>query len=123
MGNKIQGPPPPPYSRRGGSPIEQSGRTLDNGFSEGGGSSQGASPSDISPIACAFGLEILLGSIVDLSDLAASYSRSAADAAWRGDVNTLGVHLRQARNALEAALMAFNAVEGETAASAERASA
>jgi hypothetical protein len=82
MGNEIQRPPPRPYSRRGGPPIEQSGRTLDNGSSDGGDASQGAPPSDISPIACAFGHEVLLGSIVDLSDLAASYSRSAAEAAW-----------------------------------------
>jgi hypothetical protein len=69
----------------------------------------------ISPIACAFGHEVLLGSIMDLSDLAGSYGRSAAEAAWRGDLETLGIHLREARNAFDAALLTFDVIGREKA--------
>lgn len=62
----------------------------------------------ISPIA--FGDEMLLGSVMDLADWAASHARSAAECAWRGDVQPLGAHLEQARNAIEAARMTYAAL-------------
>ena len=60
--------------------------------------------SPISPIALAAGREILFAVTMDMCDWSASHLRSAADAAWRGDAETLGSHLREARNALEAAV-------------------
>jgi hypothetical protein len=115
---------PPPASRAGdGPPIEQSGRTLDSRFSEDGGDPQCAPPSavgladapPISPIALAEGCETLFGVTMDMCDWSASHLRSAADAAWRGDKETLGAHLRQAHSALEAAIMTYNALEAELA--------
>ncbi len=71
----------------------------------------------ISPIALAAGREIMFGVVMDPCDLAASYGRSAAEAAWRGDEATLGERLREMRKAVIAALMAFNELvaEGEQA--------
>jgi hypothetical protein len=45
--------------------------------------------------------------IVERTDLAASYARSASEAAWRGDQLTVGVHLKQLRLATIAALQTF----------------
>jgi hypothetical protein len=70
--------------------------------------------SPISPIACAFGDEILLRA-ASLADGAASHARSASECAWRGDVEPLRVHLRDARNALEAARMCYDELEAELA--------
>ena len=41
--------------------------------------------------------DLRLEAIVEFCELAASYSRSAAEAAWRGDRQTLQVHLAQLR--------------------------
>ena len=41
--------------------------------------------------------DMRLDMIVEVCDLASSYARSAAEAAWRGDRLTLGVHLQQLR--------------------------
>ena len=73
----------------------------------------------ISRIACLFGQEILFSAAMDMSDWAASHASSAATAAWRGDVAALGAHLRQASNAIQAALMTFDAIEGEKAKAAD----
>jgi hypothetical protein len=69
------------------------------------------SPSLISPIACAFGAESRLSSIVHLTDLAASYARSASECGWRGDRECLAVHLRDCRNAISAAEMVFATID------------
>jgi hypothetical protein len=50
--------------------------------------------------------------LVELCDLAASYARSGAEAAWRGDDRTTGVHLKQLRLVVIEALQTFNDVEG-----------
>ncbi len=60
---------------------------------------------------------------MDMANWTASHALAAAEAAWRGDRETLGVHLREARNALKAALITFDTIEGEKAADANRASA
>lgn len=61
--------------------------------------------------------DLRLEMISETSDLAASYARSAAEAAWRGDRLTLGVHLRQLRLVTIACLQTFNELgaEGEEA--------
>ena len=64
----------------------------------------------ISPIALVAGRESLFSTITDLCDWAASHGRSAAEAAYRGEQETLGVHLRDMRNATIAALKVFNAI-------------
>ena len=83
--------------------------------SEGGRSSsqppRDAPPSSISPIACRFGDEILLGSITNMADLAASFARSAGECAWRGDLDCTEFHLHEARNAITGALMTFDALK------------
>lgn len=56
--------------------------------------------------------------IVEHSELAASYARSAGEAAWRGDHRTLEMHLRQLRLTLIAVLQTFKEIaptEGEKA--------
>jgi hypothetical protein len=45
--------------------------------------------------------------IIEASDLAASYARSASEAAYRGDELTLGVHLRQLRLVVIESLKTF----------------
>ncbi len=69
----------------------------------------------ISPIALAAGREVMFGVVMDLCDLAASYGRSAAEAAWRGDEATLRTHLADMKSAVIAALMAFNELAAEGA--------
>jgi hypothetical protein len=68
-------------------------------------------PSLISPIACRFGDELLLGSIKNMSDLAASFARSAGECAWRGDLTCAEFHLREAKNAIAAAILTFDAIK------------
>jgi hypothetical protein len=117
-------PPPRPDDDRGGDPsiAELPAKALTPEITEGCGAPQddAETPSLISPIACAFdGDELLLGSITNMADLAASFARSAAEAAYRGDKETLAVHLREARNAIAAAEMTFGALEKAKAADAE----
>ncbi len=49
--------------------------------------------------------------IAETMDLLASYSRSGAEAAWRGDRRTLGVHLAQARLSLITAIQTFKELD------------
>ncbi len=56
--------------------------------------------------------------IVETVDLATSYARSASEAAWRGDRLTLGVHLRQLRLCVIAAIQTFKELGGEAGAKA-----
>ncbi len=62
--------------------------------------------------------DLRLEAIVETAELAGSYARSAAEAAWRGDRLTLDVHLRQLRLATIAALKTFNELGAEAGAKA-----
>jgi hypothetical protein len=61
--------------------------------------------------------DLRLEMIVETSELAASYARSAAEAAWRGDRLELGVHLQRLRLSTIAAIQTFKELgsEGEEA--------
>ena len=45
--------------------------------------------------------------VAEAPGLTASYARSAAEAAWRGDELTIGVHLRQTRLCVITAIQTF----------------
>jgi hypothetical protein len=66
-----------------------------------------ADASNPSPRAIAVADDLCREAIIEAAGLAESYARSAAEAAWRGDVATLGVHLRQLRLAVIEALQVF----------------
>lgn len=51
--------------------------------------------------------DLQLDLIGETIELAASYARSAAEAAWRDDKVTLGVHLRQLRLCVITAIQTF----------------
>jgi hypothetical protein len=112
---------PPPHDRGDGPLIERHPDRLGGKFNASAAPSQDAPPSavdltdapPISPIALAAGREILFGVTMDMCDWSASHLRSAADAAWRGDAEPLGAHLREARNALEAAFKTYDLLEAE----------
>jgi hypothetical protein len=61
--------------------------------------------------------DLRLEMIVETSELAASYARSAAEAAWRGDRLELDVHLQRLRLSTIAAIQTFKELgsEGEEA--------
>ena len=46
-----------------------------------------------------------------MSDLAASFARSAGECAWRGDLDCAEFHLREAANAIKGARMTFGALK------------
>lgn len=71
----------------------------------------------ISPIA--FGPEDLLSTVVNMADWGASHLRSASESAWRGDLELLGDHLRQASTALKAAQMTYAVMERAKAKAAD----
>jgi hypothetical protein len=109
---------PPPQSADSGLSNERFPGRLDNEFNDNAAPSQCAPPSAVDPIseiACAFGHEDLLSTVVNMADWGASHLRSASESAWRGDLELLGDHLREARNALEAAFKTYGALEGELA--------
>jgi hypothetical protein len=60
--------------------------------------------------------DLRLDLIGETIELAASYARSAAEAAWRADKVTLGVHLRQLRLCVIAAIQTFKELGGEVGA-------
>ncbi len=62
--------------------------------------------------------DLRLEAIVETAELAGSYARSAAEAAWRGDRLELDVHLRQLRLVTIAALKTFNELGAEAGAKA-----
>jgi hypothetical protein len=118
-----RGPPSP--DARNDPPIdqEQPAKVLDGQFNQPPLPSQDeAAPptavddaSDISAIACAFGHEDLLGTVVNMADWGASHLRSASESAWRGDVAMAGDHLRRAANAIKATQMTYAVIKGEKA--------
>ena len=57
--------------------------------------------------------DLRLDALLELCELLSSYARCAAEAAWRGDKVTLGVHLRQARLVLIEALQTFRELRPE----------
>jgi hypothetical protein len=61
--------------------------------------------------------DLRLEMIVETSELAVSYARSAAEAAWRGDRLELDVHLQRLRLSTIAAIQTFKELgsEGEEA--------
>ncbi len=70
-------------------------------------------PSNIpSPSAAVVGVvdDMRLESIIESLDLASSYARSGAEAAWRGDRLTLGVHLQQLRLSTIEAIRLFKSL-------------
>jgi hypothetical protein len=68
-----------------------------------------------SAAAISAGRDLLFGAIVETADLAASYARSAAEAAWRGDELTVRVHLGQLRLATIEAIRILNELVAESA--------
>jgi hypothetical protein len=63
--------------------------------------------------------EDLLSTVVNMADWGASHLRSASESAWRGDLELLGDHLRQASNALKAAQMTYAVIERAKAKAAD----
>ena len=65
-------------------------------------------PLDGPPDRCASAVnDLQLDLIGETIELAASYARSAAEAAWRDDKVTLGFHLRQLRLCVITAIQTF----------------
>jgi hypothetical protein len=58
--------------------------------------------------------DLCLEAIVEFADMAASYARSASEAAWRGDRDFLRVHLAQLRFSAIEAIKVFKDLSGET---------
>jgi hypothetical protein len=63
-----------------------------------------------SPAAIGMANDLCYDFIVQNCELAASYARSAGEAAWRGDRQTLGTHLRQLRLVVIALLQSYNEI-------------
>ncbi len=57
--------------------------------------------------------DFLFEALVETCDLVGSHARSAAEAAWRRDAETVGVHLKEARSILVEALKTFRQLEPE----------
>jgi hypothetical protein len=51
--------------------------------------------------------DLVFDGLVELGSLAESYSRSLAEAAWRGDRSTVEVHLRQLRSCVVTSIDIF----------------
>jgi hypothetical protein len=63
-----------------------------------------------SPAAIGAANDLRYDFIVENCEIAASFARSAAEAAWRGDKQTLGTHLRQLRIVVLAVLQTHNEI-------------
>jgi len=74
-----------------------------------------------SPAAIAAADDMTFAAIEDAADLAASFARSAGEAAFRRERVTLGVHLRQLRLVVIAAIGAFNELSAKAGEKAEAA--
>ena len=59
--------------------------------------------------------DMRLEAIVEFLDSAASYARSASEAAWRGNRQLLRTHLFQLKECTRIAVLTFNELERETA--------
>jgi hypothetical protein len=56
--------------------------------------------------------DLAFEAVIEHCCLAESYARCAAEAAWRGEESTLGVHLQQLRLCVIAAIQAFKELNG-----------
>jgi len=52
-----------------------------------------------------------LEALVEAMDFAVSYAIGGREAAWRGDMVELDVHIRQLRDCIQLAIATFNEVE------------
>jgi hypothetical protein len=66
-----------------------------------------------SPEALGAACDLVFEGLVETGSLAESYSRSLAEAAWRGDRVTVAVTLRQLRSCVTSAVETFKLLEGE----------
>ena len=62
---------------------------------------------DASPEAVAAACYLAFEGLIEAGSLAESYSRSLAEAAWRGDRSTVEVHLRQLRSCVVTSIAIF----------------
>jgi hypothetical protein len=65
-----------------------------------------------SPDAIAAASDLVFEGLIEAGSLAESYSRSLAEAAWRGDRPTVEVHLRQLRACVVASIDIFKRLDG-----------
>jgi hypothetical protein len=65
----------------------------------------------VSPEAATAARDLAFEGLVEAGSLAESYSRSLAEAAWRGDRSTVEVHLRQLRACVVAAIDVFERLD------------
>ena len=68
-----------------------------------------------SPEAMATARDLVFEGLVEAGSLAESYSRSLAEAAWRGDRSTVEVHLRQLRACVVTSIGIFKQLDGFSA--------
>jgi hypothetical protein len=66
-----------------------------------------------SPAAISAARDLAFEAIVEHCSLAESYARSASEAAWRGDLTTLDVHIRQLRLCVITAIKTLKSVNDE----------
>jgi hypothetical protein len=67
----------------------------------------------LSPAAISVARDLAFEALVEHCSLAESYARSASEAAWRGDLTTLGVHIRQLRLCVITAIQTFKSLNDE----------
>jgi hypothetical protein len=77
------------------------------------GTIQAAASRCVSPEAIAAARDLVFEGLVETGSLAESYSRSLAEAAWRGDQSTVEVHLRQLRACVVAGIGIFKELGDE----------
>jgi hypothetical protein len=67
---------------------------------------------DASSAAIAAARDLVFEGLVEAGSLAESYSRSLAEAAWRGDRSTVEIHLRQLRDCIVTSIGIFKQLDG-----------
>jgi hypothetical protein len=67
-----------------------------------------------SPAALSACRDLIFEALVDVCDRAASYARSASEAAWRGDESTVNVHARQLRACVVEAIKLRNELASQS---------
>ena len=65
-----------------------------------------------SPAAISAARDLVFEGLVEAGSLAESYSRSLTEAAWRGDLSTVEVHLRQLRACVVTSIGIFKQLDG-----------
>ena len=71
-------------------------------------SAVGPAPASSNPAALSACRDLIFEALVEVCDRAASYARSASEAAWRGDEHTVNVHARQLRDCVVEAIKLRN---------------